>query len=101
MADGNSIYVNYSATGNVVDDLSQADNSIQGVLTNLQDAITPLRATWSGASDDEYTIVQNRWNNDMAQMQAMLPKYSQTLDNMSHNYNNTDTRIAGQWANIH
>lgn len=100
MADGNSIYVNYSATSNVVDDLSQADSSIQGVLNNLQDAITPLRATWSGASDDEYTIVQNRWNNDMAQMQAMLPKYSSTLDNMSNNYSSTDNRIAGQWSGI-
>jgi WXG100 family type VII secretion target len=100
MADGNSIYVNYSATSNVVDDLAQADNAIQGVLSNLQDAITPLRATWSGASDDEYTIVQNRWNNDMAQMQAMLPKYSQTLDNMSGNYSTTDNRIAANWAGI-
>jgi WXG100 family type VII secretion target len=98
MADGNSIYVNYSATSNVVDDLSQADNAIQGVLTNLQDAITPLRATWSGASDDEYSIVQARWTNDMTQMQAMLPKYSQTLDSMGNNYSNTDNRIAGQWA---
>jgi 6 kDa early secretory antigenic target len=100
MSDGNSIYVNYSGTSNVVDDLSQADNAIQAVLTNLQDAINPLRATWSGASDDEYTTVQNRWNNDMAQMQAMLPQYSSTLDNMSNNYSSTDNRIAGQWAGI-
>jgi WXG100 family type VII secretion target len=98
MADGNSIYVNYSATSNVVDDLSQADNAIQGVLTNLQDAITPLRATWSGASDDEYSIVQARWTNDMTQMQAMLPHYSATLDRMGDNYSSTDNRIAGQWA---
>jgi len=100
MADPTSLYVNYSATSNIVDDLTQADSSIQGVLSNLQDAITPLRATWSGASDDEYTIVQNRWNNDMAQMQAMLPHYGQTLEHMSDNYGNTDKRVGDQWSSI-
>jgi WXG100 family type VII secretion target len=98
MADPGNIYVSYGATGNVVDDLSSADSQIQGVLSNLQEAITPLQATWSGASDDEYTIAQNRWNSDMAQMQAMLPQYAQTLDDMGNNYGHTDTRIADQWA---
>jgi WXG100 family type VII secretion target len=100
MTDGNSIYINYTATSNIIDDLTQADSAIQGALNNLQDAIGPLRATWSGASDDEYSIVQTRWNNDMAQMQSLLPVYSNTLHDMSHNYNGTDLRIAGQWAGI-
>jgi early secretory antigenic target protein ESAT-6 len=100
MTDGNSIYVNYSATSNIVDELSAADNSIQGVLNNLQDTISQLRSTWSGASDDEYNIVQTRWNNDMAQMQSLLPKFSQTLDNMGNNYSTTDNRIGDQWAGI-
>jgi|HubBroStandDraft_3_1064219.scaffolds.fasta_scaffold673223_2 early secretory antigenic target protein ESAT-6 len=96
--DGSSIYVNYTATSGIVDDLTAADNSIQGVLSQLQDVITPLQATWSGASDDEYTTVQNRWNSDMTQMQALLPKLAATLDGMSNNYSNTDNKIASQWA---
>jgi 6 kDa early secretory antigenic target len=92
------IYVNYNSVGAVVDALVQADKSIQGVLNDLQNTIRPLQATWSGASDDEYTSVQNRWNNDMAQMQSMLNQYSQSVNDASDTYNNTDNRIAGNWA---
>jgi WXG100 family type VII secretion target len=100
MADGNSIFVNYNGTSNVVDDLGQADKQIQGVLDNLQDTIKPLQATWSGASEDEYQSVQNRWNTDMGDMQGMLPVYGQTLVNMGNNYSTVDGKIAGQWSQI-
>jgi WXG100 family type VII secretion target len=92
------IYVNYNGTNAVVDGLVQADKQIQGVLDNLQATIQPLQATWSGASDDEYTTVQNRWNNDMAQMQSMLTQYGQSVNEASNTYNSTDNRIAGNWA---
>ena len=92
------IYVNYNSVGAVVDALVQADKSIQGVLNDLQNTIRPLQATWSGASDDEYTTVQNRWNNDMAQMQSMLTQYGQSVNDASDTYNNTDNRIASNWA---
>jgi len=68
--------------------------------TQLEDVINPLRASWSGASETEYTSVQARWNNDMGQMNSLLGTYRNTLDEMTNNYGTTDNSLANQWSSI-
>jgi early secretory antigenic target protein ESAT-6 len=94
------IYVDYGQVSNVYQALEDADNAIQRVLTQLEDVINPLRASWSGASEAEYTAVQARWNNDMGQMNALLGNYRNTLDDMTVNYGTTDNHLALQWSSI-
>ncbi len=96
----NEIYVDYGTVGNVGQALADADAAIQRVLIELQDVINPLRASWSGASEAEYTAVQNRWDNDIATMNALLARYSNTLDEMTVNYGTTDNHLALQWTSI-
>jgi 6 kDa early secretory antigenic target len=96
-----SIYVNYANVDNVGQALQDADAQIQRVLAQLQDTIQPLRATWSGASEAEYVQVQARWNSDLSQMNALLSRYTSTLDEMKINYGNTDNNLAFQWQAIH
>lgn len=100
-ASDGSIYVNYGSVNNVHQALQDADNAIQMVLTQLQDVINPLRASWSGASEAEYTAVQARWNNDIGAMNMLLSKYGSTLDDMTINYGTTDNNLALQWSAIH
>jgi WXG100 family type VII secretion target len=97
-ADPNSIYVNYDQIDNVQDELQFADQKIQQLLNDLNEQIQPLRATWSGASEAEYQAVQNRWNADLANMSALLAKYSGVLSEITLNYGQTDNNLAGQWA---
>jgi early secretory antigenic target protein ESAT-6 len=99
ISDG-QIYVDYGQVGNVEQALQDADNAIQRVLGELQDVINPLRASWSGASEAEYVAVQNRWNNDIGQMNALLAQYSSTLNEMTVNYGSTDNGLALQWSAI-
>jgi 6 kDa early secretory antigenic target len=94
------IYVDYSNVSNVYQALEEADAQIQGVLNQLEDTINPLRASWSGASESEYTVVQARWNSDMSQMNSLLGNYRNTLDEMTMNYGNTDNNLANQWSSI-
>jgi WXG100 family type VII secretion target len=96
----NEIYVNYGTVSNVGQALADADAAIQRVLAELADTINPLRATWSGASEAEYVGVQNRWDNDIAAMNALLSRYGNTLDEMTVNYGTTDNNLALQWASI-
>ena len=99
ISDG-QIYVDYGHVGSVEQALQDADMAIQRVLTDLENVINPLRASWSGASEAEYTMVQNRWNNDLGQMNALLAQYASTLSEMTINYGNTDNDLALQWAGI-
>lgn len=96
----NEIYVDYGTVNNVGQALADADAAIQRVLVELQDVINPLRASWSGASEAEYTAVQNRWDNDIATMNALLARYGNTLDEMTVNYGTTDNHLALQWSSI-
>jgi early secretory antigenic target protein ESAT-6 len=99
VSDG-EIYVNYGNVSNVGQALADANNQIQNVINQLEDVIGPLTATWSGASETEYTAVQARWNNDTADMNSLLTRYASTLDEMTTNYGNTDNNLAFQWASI-
>jgi WXG100 family type VII secretion target len=100
MTADNSIYVNYGSVSNVHQALLDADASIQRVLADLNYHITPLRATWSGASEEEYTVVQARWNSDIADMNNLLGRYGSVLDEMTINYGTTDNNLAMSWAAI-
>lgn len=100
MTSDGSIYVNYGSVNNVQQALEDADASISRVLAQLDDVITPLRATWSGASESEYVAVQARWNSDIVQMNQLLVKYGSVLDEMTINYGTTDNNLAMSWASI-
>lgn len=95
-----SIYVNYGQVTNVEEVLQDGTKQIEALLENLNNAIQPLRATWAGVSDEEYSQVQARWNSDTASMGSILTSYAGTLSNMQYNYSNTDTNLAFQWASI-
>ncbi|HEY2579882.1 MAG TPA: WXG100 family type VII secretion target [Streptosporangiaceae bacterium] len=95
-----SIFVNYGNVTNVGQALADANNAIGRVIQELQDIINPLQATWSGASQSEYTAIQARWNADTGDMSALLSRYGSTLDEMSINYGTTDNNLALQWSAI-
>jgi WXG100 family type VII secretion target len=96
-----SFYVNYSGVGDVLDMLENADQRIQTLITNLQQDIKPLEATWSGTSEDEYQKVQAKWTVHMATMQGILSgPVRNTLNEMQINYAQTDNGLAAQWQAI-
>jgi WXG100 family type VII secretion target len=97
--DGN-VYMNYNAVESVEEALTDATQSIGTVLEELQQTISTLQGSWSGASETEYTACQTRWNGDMAQMGTILNKYNTTLGGMKYNTMNTDNGLALQWQQI-
>jgi WXG100 family type VII secretion target len=94
------IYVNYGHVNNVEDALAAADQQINAVLSNLNQMVGTLRASWAGVSEEEYTTVQARWNNDTSDMQNFLNQHKVTLGEMAYNYGNTDGNLAIQWSEI-
>jgi 6 kDa early secretory antigenic target len=99
-ASEDSIFVNYSGTETILENLGSADYSIHQVLGGLAEAIAPLRATWSGASETEYSAIQRKWNHDIDQMDHVLVKAGKILGEMTNNYSTTDNRVADGWAGI-
>jgi len=94
------IYVNYGHVGNVEQALQGADKAISAVLSELEDMVQPLRATWDGASEEMYKYIMGVWQSNTNDMQNILAKYNTTLSEMSYNYGNTDSNLALQWSEI-
>lgn len=96
-----SIFVNYSGVGDVLDMLTDADSKIQAQISQLQQDIQPLQATWSGVSEEEYQRVQAKWTIHMTTMQGILNgPVRNTLNEMQINYAQTDNGLAAQWQAI-
>jgi WXG100 family type VII secretion target len=95
------IYVDYGGVANVEDVLKSCDQAVQTVLDEVNTAIQPMLHSWQGSSQDAYTQIQAKWNQDLGDMQTVLNKYAPTLDEMKINYGTTDNNLALQWSQIH
>lgn len=94
------IYLNYAITGNVLEELQWADQQLSQMITNLEQSVQPLRASWLGASDQEYQKIQAKWTLHMNAMTALLSAHHGTLSEMAINVNTNDLNIASQWEAI-
>jgi WXG100 family type VII secretion target len=94
------IHVNYGQVNDVYDAFMDATQAIGQAIEQLQSAVQPLTSSWIGVSMDEYTMVQARWQSDLADMNNALTNSAGTLDEMSYNYSTTDKNLAFQWQQI-
>jgi len=95
-----AVHVSDDGAESVQEILLSANKAIQAVLNDLQKAISPLHATWSGASEAEYLQVQARWNSDLRKMYAALAGCSTTPDAMGKNCALAGNRLALVWSAI-
>jgi WXG100 family type VII secretion target len=63
--------------------LSDAYSTISQILADTEAAVGRLQETWSGFSQTEYQDVQQRWVNDLQQMQATLGRYIGTFSQLA------------------
>jgi len=94
------IFMNYTGVNNTIEDMESANIAIMNILETLEDEIQPLRATWSGPSEQEYEICQAKWVADMTDMFRMLGQAGDTLQQMALNTSSTDAGTADGWASV-
>ncbi len=94
------ISVNYNDVDNVGEALIAGTKAIRAMLDDLEQAIQPLRATWSGEAENEYEKIQRKWDADCDRMNQILASSSTTLEDMSFNYKRTDLNLALNWSDI-
>jgi WXG100 family type VII secretion target len=73
----------YGHVANVEQALSDAYSTIAQILAETQAAVSRLQDTWSGFSQTEYQDVQQRWTDDLQQMNAALGQYIGTFSQLA------------------
>ncbi len=97
---GGYIHVNYGGVSDVLQTLQDADQTIQRIFEELKPVVQQMITIWQGTSAEQYTSLQNQWNQDLADMQSILSANAATLEEMAYVYSSTDNNLAFQWADI-
>jgi WXG100 family type VII secretion target len=77
--------VDYGHVSNAEQALADARDAIAQILDDTQAAVSRLEGTWAGTSQDEYQAVQQRWLDDLQQMNTVLGEYIGVLNQMAVN----------------
>jgi WXG100 family type VII secretion target len=80
-------YVNYGRVSNAEQVLADAYDTIAQILADTQAAVAPLQETWAGPSQEEYQGLQQRWLDDLQDMNTALGEYLGVLSQMAVNCN--------------
>lgn len=80
------------------EELIRVNNAIQTEVENLFTAVATLRASWSGAAQNEYTNVQTMWDAAHTEMNTALSGCAGSLLNIADHTQGTDNRIAASWT---
>ncbi|MFE8950248.1 WXG100 family type VII secretion target [Streptomyces sp. NPDC007856] len=99
MADG-EIFINHDHVATFVQDMGQATQRVRQIIDDLQQQLAPKVAHWSGADKDFYHQVQQRWNDEVANLGQILAGHAQVVDENSANYKLTEKQSAEAFAEV-
>jgi len=81
-----------------VNDLKQANNDIQQMLTTLETYATNNMQNWTGAARTQYTMHKQVWDKAMTNMTNILNTASTTLNNIHINFDDTENTNLKRWG---
>ena len=89
--------VNYGALGTAAAYIQTAANGIESRLNELDRALQPLRANWSGEAASAYEVAKAKWTTALTDMKALLVQIGTQVNASSYNYQVTDRKAASRF----
>jgi WXG100 family type VII secretion target len=81
-----------------VGDLVQANNDIQQYLTTLETYCSNHMAEWTGDAREKYTEHKKAWDASMAEMTAVLPQASKSMNYIVNNLDEAEMVNSKRWG---
>jgi WXG100 family type VII secretion target len=94
------IEVRYQQVMSVNDSLAVGVRKIGAILTELDESLRPLMASWSGLAVAEYARKRATWNAAVQHMGVSLNAANNILEQMAHGYRSTDRNLALRWNGV-
>ncbi|MGY0021410.1 WXG100 family type VII secretion target [Streptomyces sp. cg35] len=94
------IDVQYNAAANAAVDIQQQTKAIQGTLQSLEQELQALMRGWSGDDQQEYTKVQQQWNNAVGKMQQLLSENGTLLEDVADGHKKDERRSSQMWQSV-
>lgn len=95
---GDFTSVNAQALQQGVADLKQAQTKVRSDLDELQSELGGSLSQWSGAAQEAYQVVQQKWNQACDHMAQVIEVMSTTMSQIGANYDSNERSVQGQWG---
>jgi early secretory antigenic target protein ESAT-6 len=80
------------------DDITTVIGNLTAYLENIDTAIAPMRAMWSGTGSESYDAVQKRWNDAMNAMIESLTRIKVALAEAISIHSQTEGSVTSAWG---
>ncbi len=96
MSDG--FVVKYSHVKDATDQMRTETNNVKDALDNLETRMKEVRSALEGETATSYDEAMARWRAHVSDMNFLLGKAENALNDVANNYNTTDLREGALWA---
>lgn len=94
-----SIAVNYGTLSTAASDIQTSANKLEARLNDLDDALKPMVAGWSGEARGAYDTAKNKWTTALVDMKSVLTQIGQQVITSSQNYRDQDKKASELFMN--
>lgn len=92
-----TMLVQFGAVQNAVTDITTVANRMDGSLDDLAAYLAPLVATWEGQAATDWASLRQRWDNDAADMLAVLRDMGVAVQTAHDNYTRAEDANSQMW----
>jgi WXG100 family type VII secretion target len=81
-----------------IDHMQKFEEEVKGVLSDVDQAMATLRATWHGEASDQQAQAQQQWDTGAEQMNASLEQLKKIAQAAEKNYTDAVKKNGEMWG---
>jgi WXG100 family type VII secretion target len=89
--------VNFGGLSTAAADIQAGANNVESRLAELERALQPLRANWSGEASNAYEAARTKWSAALTDMKALLADIGRSVSTSGDDYQSTERTNTSRW----
>ena len=89
--------VDFAALSIAAADIRAGAGKLEATLADMDAALQPLRASWTGEAAASYEASKARWTAALTDMKALLAEIGRAVDASGQDYQSTERTNASRW----
>jgi WXG100 family type VII secretion target len=89
--------VDFAALSGASADISAGANQIQNQLDQMDSALQPLRADWTGSASEAYQTAKTQWTQAITDMKQLLAEIGTAVSSSHDDYRAGEQKNTGRW----
>lgn len=89
--------VDFGALSGASSDIGAGANKIQSQLDQMDSALQPLRADWTGSASEAYQTAKSQWSQAITDMKQLLADIGNAVSTSHDDYHAGEQKNTGRW----